>query len=211
MALERGDAFYNRVGGDRIASRQIDELIGIARGLVADNTINHSEVEFLRDWLSSNLHISDHPVIKTLYQRVSGMLADGVVNDDEKRELLDTLSAFSNRDSGVGEMLKSTSLPLDAPPPVLRFRGIRYCFTGTFNFGQRKDCEAAVTALGATVGGLTQRTSVLVVGVYATESWKHSSFGNKIMTACEWRERGIPISIVSEPHWTTSLTATSDA
>jgi hypothetical protein len=35
MASEKGDDFYNRVGGDRIASRQIDELIGIARGLVA--------------------------------------------------------------------------------------------------------------------------------------------------------------------------------
>ncbi|WP_438275110.1 BRCT domain-containing protein [Nitrobacter sp.] len=211
MALEKDDVFYNRVGGDRIASRQIDELIGIARGLVADNTINHSEVEFLRDWLSSNLHISDQPVIRTLYQRVASMLADGVIDDDEKMELLDTLNAFSNRDAGTGEMLKSTSLPLDAPPPVLRFRGIRYCFTGTFSFGQRKACEAAVTVLGATTGALTQKTNVLVVGVYATESWKHSSFGNKIIMACEWRERGIPISIVSEPHWTTSLTATSDA
>src|SRR5258705_14017417 len=36
MASEKSDEFYSRVGGDRIASRQIDELIGIARGLVAD-------------------------------------------------------------------------------------------------------------------------------------------------------------------------------
>ena len=40
MATGAGDEFYNRVGGDRIGSRQIDELIGIARGLVADNQIN---------------------------------------------------------------------------------------------------------------------------------------------------------------------------
>lgn len=210
MAPEKDDAFYSRVGGDRIASRQIDELIGIARGLVADSTINHAEVEFLRDWLSSNLHISDQPVVGILYQRVTGMLADGVVNDDEKKELLDTLNAFSSRNSGTGEMLKSTSLPLDAPPPDLLFRGVRYCFTGTFNFGQRKDCEAAVTALGATAGSLTQKTNVLVVGVYATESWRHSSFGNKIMMACEWKERGIPISIVSELHWIKSLRAALD-
>jgi hypothetical protein len=121
MALEKDDAFYSRVGGDRIASRQIDELIGIARGLVADSAINHAEVEFLRDWLSSNLHISDQPVVGILYQRVTGMLADGVVNDDEKKELLDTLNAFSSRNSGTGEMLKSTSLPLGAPPPTFCF------------------------------------------------------------------------------------------
>jgi hypothetical protein len=59
MASEKGDEFYNRVGGDRIASRQIDELIGIARGLVADDQINQAEVEFLQKWLAANLHISD--------------------------------------------------------------------------------------------------------------------------------------------------------
>lgn len=41
--------FYNRVGGDRIASRQIDELIGLARGLLADGKINESEVEFYKN------------------------------------------------------------------------------------------------------------------------------------------------------------------
>lgn len=200
MASDKDETFYARVGGDRIGSRQIDELIGIARGLVADTTINHAEVEFLRDWLSANLHISDQPVIKVLFRRVTETLADGVVDDDEKKELLDTLNAFSNHDTGVGEMLKSTSLPLDNPAPPLSFRGMRYCFTGTFNFGQRKDCEAAVSALGAVVGSLTQKTNVLVVGIYATESWKHSSFGNKIIQACEWRDRGLPICIVGEDH-----------
>jgi hypothetical protein len=40
------------------------------------------------------------------------MLGDGVIDDDEKSELLDTLNHFSNRDGGLGEILKSTSLPL---------------------------------------------------------------------------------------------------
>jgi hypothetical protein len=48
MASEKSDEFCNRVGGDRIASRQIDELIGLARGLVADNHINQAEVKFLQ-------------------------------------------------------------------------------------------------------------------------------------------------------------------
>ena len=130
------------------------------------------------------------------------MLGDGIIDDDEKSELLETLNQFSNRDiGGLGEILKSTSLPLDDPEPVLTFAGQRYCFTGTFNFGCRRDCEEVVEKLGAEAGSLTQRTHVLVVGIYATESWKHSSFGNKIMKASQWREGGFPISIVSEVHW----------
>jgi NAD-dependent DNA ligase len=124
------------------------------------------------------------------------MLADGVIDDDEKLELLDTLNGFSSRDFELGEVLKATSLPLCDPPPSLSFAHQRYCFTGTFNFGQRKECEATLTVLGAPAGGLTQKTNVLVVGVYATESWKHSSFGNKIMKACEFRDLGLPILLL---------------
>ena len=172
--MEKGDEFYNRVGGDRITSRQIDELIGLARGLVADGHINQLEVEFLRKWLAANAIISDQPVVRVLYRRVTQMLADGTIDDEEKLELLDTLNGFSSGDFELGEVLKATSLPLCCPPPSLTFAHQRYCFTGTFNFGQRKDCEAAVTALGAQAGSLTQKTNVLVVGIYATESWKHS-------------------------------------
>jgi NAD-dependent DNA ligase len=200
------DEFYNRVGNDRIGSRQIDELIGIARGLIADDKINQQEVEFLQKWLAANMVISDEPVVRVLFRRVNEVLADGLVDEEEKVELLDTLSRFTNRDFELGEVLKPTSLPLSNPQPPLTFEGQRYCFTGTFNFGQRKHCEEAVIRRGGQAGSLSQKTNVLVIGVYATESWKHSAFGHKIMRACEMRDDlGLPISIVSEPHWVSHI------
>jgi NAD-dependent DNA ligase len=202
---DRDDEYLNRVGADRITSRQIDELIGLARGLIADEQINQSEAEFLQKWLAANSVISDQTVVRVLYRRVNQMLANGVVDDEEKLELFDTLRSFVRSDIELGEVLKSTSLPLCDPAPTLTFPNQRYCFTGTFNFGQRKECEKTVTELGAHVGGLSQKTNVLVVGIYATESWKHSSFGNKIMQACEFRDAGLPICIVSEPHWVSHL------
>lgn len=199
------DGFYNRVGGDRISSRQVDELIGIARGVAADGVINQPEVEFLQKWLAANLSISDQPLIRTLYQRVDEVLRDGVADGVECAELLDTLNSFSNRNFELGEVLKSTTLPLCDPPPDLIFVGRSYCFTGTFNYGKRRDCEQAVIDRGASCGALCMRTDYLVIGVYATESWKHSSMGNKIIKACEWRDEGVPISIVAEEHWTNHL------
>ena len=62
MSGEAGDQFYNQVGNVRISSRQIDELIGIARGLTADGKINQTEIEFLQKWLAANSVISDQPV-----------------------------------------------------------------------------------------------------------------------------------------------------
>ncbi len=129
------DARYNRLGGPRISSRQIDELIGIARGVAADGTLNQGEIEFLQKWLAANAEISDQPVVRVLYQRINEILSDGVVDADECRELLDTLNSFSSRDFELGEVLKSTTLPLCDPAPKLTFIGTAYCFTGTFNFG----------------------------------------------------------------------------
>jgi NAD-dependent DNA ligase len=197
----KDEEFYNRVGGERIESRQIDELIGLCRGMAADGSINQLEAEFLQKWLAANIAISGQPVIQTLYNRVSEVLADGRLEDDEAKDLLSTLDQLSSRDFEHGEVLKSSDLPLCDPAPHLVFENRLYCFTGTFNFGRRAACEKAVLAKGAQSGSLTKKTDVLVVGVYATESWKHSSFGNKIIKACEMRDEGVPISIVSETHW----------
>lgn len=193
-------------GSDRIQSRQIDELIGLARGLTADGVINQAEIEFLEKWLAANAAVVNQPVIQTLYRRIREILSDGHADEEERNELFRTLSLFSNSDFELGETLKATSLPLCTPAPELHFEGHTYCFTGTFNFGQRKYCEQAVIDRGAnTVKSPTKSTNVLVIGVYATDSWKHSSFGNKIIKACEYRDQGYPLAIVSEEHWVTHL------
>jgi len=199
------EQFYLSVGKDRITDRQVDELVGLARGVAADGALNQAEVEFLQKWLAVNASISGQPLIRRLYERINGILADGVADEDERRELLETLNSFSSRDFELGEVLKSSTLPLCDPAPYLLFAGRRYCFTGTFSYGGRRDCEEAVIERGGMTGSLTQKTNVLVVGGYATESWKHSAFGTKIIKAVDMREVGIPISIVSEAHWVRHL------
>jgi hypothetical protein len=135
--MERDEGFYNRVGVDRIASRQIDELVGLARGVCADGTINQAEAEFLEKWLAASGSVSDQPVIDKLYARISEMLGDGQLDDDERLALFETLDEFGNGDLELGELLKSTTLPLCRPAPHLEFVGRRFTFTGTFSFGQR--------------------------------------------------------------------------
>ncbi len=205
MADKPPDEVLNSFGSDRIGSRQIDELIGLARGIAADGVVTVEEAEFLQKWLAANATITDQPLIRDLYRHVTAVLSDHVIDADECRDLVGTLNALSTRDFELGEPLKATTLPLSKPPPALVFSGQDYCFTGTFMFGRRKQCEGAVTDRGGRCGSLTHKTDVLVIGTYATESWKHSSFGLKIMRACEWRDHGLPIAIVSEAHWTAFL------
>lgn len=196
---------YLKFAGDRVSSRQIDELVGLARGLVADGKVTQEEVEYLRSWLAASVDVAAEPLIAKLFRRVNEILADRIVDAEEASELFDTLKAFTGKDIALGESLRATTLPLCDPAPTLTFVGQRYCFTGSFLYGRRRECEAAVESRGAKTGGIAQSTTVMVIGTYATDSWKHSAFGNKILLACEFREKGLPISIVSEDHWVKSL------
>lgn len=206
---DRGDEMdeqaLNRFNSDRLQSRQIDELIGLARGLIADGSMNQAEVEFLEKWLVANLSINQQPLIAKLYDRVSTILADGIADPEECHDLFAALSAFTASDSTLGEAPKSTTLPLCHPAPRVCFEAMTFCFTGTFSYGQRKHCEEAVLSRGGAGGSLTKTTNYLVIGAYATESWKHSSFGNKILKAVEMRSVGNPISIIAEEHWSRHL------
>ncbi|PHS21758.1 MAG: NAD-dependent DNA ligase [Robiginitomaculum sp.] len=191
----------------RINDRQVTELIGLARGLLADGVLDDGEIHFLHKWLVANGAASENPLIKNLTDQINDILADGVVDNEERRDLFATLSAFAANDFELGEFLKATTLPLCNPAPDVTFNGNRFTFTGTFVFGKRKDCEKAAAELGGTAGALTKKTKFLVIGEYATSSWIQSSFGRKIEKAVEMRENGIDIALISEAYWRKQLGA----
>lgn len=194
---------YNRA---QICDRQVNELIGLARGIVADQMVNQAEAESLLAWLVANQAACSNPVISTLMERIYGVLSDGVLDSEEAAELLGLLNELVGGNMEIGEALKATNLPLDTPPPKIIFEDRTFCFTGTFAFGSRRECEAAVTDRGGKVGSVNLRTNYLVIGAYATMSWAHSAYGRKIEKAVDYREGGkAPIAILGESYWVSCL------
>lgn len=192
---------FTRFNRKNIQDRQIDTLIGLSKGMAADSAVNQQEAEFLRDWLIQNRH-SDNPLIINLLEKVSGMLEDNVLDSDESSELLSILRQISGEPSEIGELAKSSSLPINDPLPNLVFEGSKFLFTGTCAFGTRKQCQAAIEDLGGVnVGGVTKSLDYLVLGTYVTDSWAHENYGRKIEKAVDYRSSGVPLAIVSEEHW----------
>jgi NAD-dependent DNA ligase len=194
-----------QLNGPRLRIRQVDELIGMAKGIAADGVLADAELDYLVRWLVANREITSDPVVGALYVQIQNMLRDGVFTAEERGELLSILADFGSRPMEMGEPMLSTAIPFGNPLPALSFDGKRYCFTGSIAFGKRDACESAILTKGGIAGSLTKHTDILVVGQYATESWLHSSYGLKIIKAKGMQDKGHHIAIVPEVHWTAHL------
>ena len=123
---------FTKFNRKNIQDRQIDTLIGLSKGMSADGKINQAEAEFLQKWLVQNCQ-SENPIVMNLLSKVSEMLEDGVLDDDESAELLAILRSFSGEKVELGEVSKTSTLPICNPAPSIIFSGKNFLFTGTFS------------------------------------------------------------------------------
>lgn len=193
---------FTKFNRKSIDDRKIDTLIGLAKGITADGIVNQKEADFLWNWLIQSRQASDHPVIQDLLYNVEAMLSDGLLDKAEAGELIGVLHHISGEPSELGELMKTATLPIDDPAPVVIFKERTFLFTGTCAFGTRQQCKDATEALGGVnVVSVTRRLDYLVVGAYVTESWYHETFGRKIEKAMDYRSKGHPVAIVTENNW----------
>ncbi len=185
-----------------VQDRLIDELIGICRGVIADDNVDEREAIFLGQWIENHRDIANRWPVNILYARITEMLKDGILTKDEQSELLRTLQELTGESSAFQEPNRSTSLPLNRPAPDIEFAGKTFCLTGQFVFGSKIECEETVAELGGMVDQVpTQDTDYLVIGEVCSPEWEHTSFGKSIEVAVEMQSRGHDIKILSEEHW----------
>jgi len=182
-------------------------MLGLVKGVILDGEVTATEAQYLAHWINANPDSVASWPGRALADRLIRIFADGRVDNDEREDLLYFLQKMVGHDDGQhGDVNPTTRLPLDEPPPSLTFPGTEFVFTGRFVWGTRSACESAVTARGGTAGSsVTKRTRVLVLGDLGSRDWAHTSFGRKIQKAVAYREAGVPLVIVDEPHWCSHL------
>ena len=80
-------AHFIKFSRARLSGRQISELLGLCRGLIADGKIVQSEAESLHAWLIGQEEASC-PLVETTRAQVGKMLEDGVLDASESGELM---------------------------------------------------------------------------------------------------------------------------
>ncbi len=187
--------------------REVDELIGLCKGIVADGVINSEEALFLQDWLEHNRESRGVWPASVLYPRIQSMLADGTLDNEEERELLGLLVQVSGGNPKFLDAHSLTStLPLNSPIPSIVIPGNSFCFTGKLLYGSRTHCEEEISSRGGKIlGGVSQDLNFLVIGLIGSRDWVHSTFGRKIEKAVAYRSKGVSLSIVAEEHFVNAL------
>lgn len=189
---------------ESIVDRQIDELIGIVKGVTADGMVSQEEVEFLLSWMNANRKAAQLWPAKALYPRLAEAIVDGKMSIENESELLGLLikTVGGNTAPRYGNASDSSRLPLTEPTEPVSFHGRIFCFTGAFNSGTRRWCEEQIERRGGvSASGITRKLHYLVIGDIGNENWLHSTHGRKIEKAVEYNASGCRISIVGEEHW----------
>jgi NAD-dependent DNA ligase len=196
----------NIVTNTRTQDRLIDELIGICRGVIADDVVDESEVIFLGQWIENHRHIATLWPVNVLYARITEMLLDGVLTTTEQRELLITLKELTGESSTFQQPNRSTLLPIDKPAHAIVYADKSFCLTGRFVFASIMECEETIAEMGGAIDETPKpETNYLVIGEMCSPDWVHTTFGRSIEKAVELRAQGHAIQIVSEEHWVNSL------
>ncbi|WP_306168599.1 BRCT domain-containing protein [Halomonas sp. MMSF_3323] len=185
-----------------------NELIGLARGLLADGMLNQSEAEYLLKWLEERPGALDTWPYNVLFQRLNESLADGHLDSDEEAEMLGMLvdlTGGGNLESGA-TAVNTTALPLNDPQPSIEFSGRTFVVTGTFASGSRREVTSAIEMRGGNVSGsVSRKTDYVVLGQRVSDQWTHANYGGKLEKAIMLRDDGHPVAIVSEQHWASFL------
>lgn len=179
----------------------------ICTGLVADNRIEDSEVKFLDLWIKQYPDVTTGWPGKVIADRIRSILADGVITEAERGDLLDTLkgiTGFQLEETGAAEAAVA-SIPFDDDPSIY-FDSRTFCFTGRFLFGTRASCEREILKRGSiAVDNVSSKLEYLVVGSLIEPSWAHTSYGRKIEKAIDYNNKGHGIALISEHQWIEAL------
>lgn len=203
---EHGQPFSLGINSQRRTVRDVCEVLGICKGLLADGAINDAEAAFLHGWIQNHPEQADKWPVSALCQRLDRIFADGRIDDEERIELHRLMESFVGGKVTTELAESGSALPFDDPLPDLSWTGQLFVFTGQFAYGTRANCEKEVEARGgACTGSISRRTNYVVIGTFTSRDWKFSSFGTKIQAAVDHRSRGVPIKIVGEDHWAGAL------
>lgn len=188
--------------------KAVDQLIGIARGIMCDDAVSDAEAVAFRKFVERFFEMERVFPFDALKERMDRIFADGQIEAEEREELrviLRSLGGLTD-DPELGPENIAATFPLDEPAPEVRFTENEFVVTGRFALGTRARVHEIIGKCGGQAhDNVRHTTRYLVIGHFASRDWLHTSYGLKIARAAELRKERHPVAIISEAHLRASL------
>jgi len=186
-------------------ARDINEILGVLRGLCADGYLSNEEILFLGKWMLVNREFANIWPMSILTGKLAETVEAWPPNAAARAELHALINKINGSEEPQVDANTPTTLPLTQPPPAIVFAGREFVLTGTFIHATRRECQAEIETRGGTCARTVSRqTHYLVIGEYSSRDWVTSSWGRKIERAASYAEK-YGLVIVSESHWVEEL------
>jgi NAD-dependent DNA ligase len=186
--------------------QSLGELLGVARGLMADEELSDSEIHFLHDWLEDRYAMTSSFPGNVIHGRIKEVLEDGVITEEERSHLVETLNMLiEDRLDDLAEQVDLTELWFDEVG-LIDFNKKNFCLTGNFVYGPKEVCQTAIEKRGGVVTSLVGDDSeFLVVGGLGVDEWRSGGLGTKIESAMRLRAGRKSLKIIPEDSWVANL------
>ena len=186
--------------------QSLGELLGLARGLMADQELTDSEIHFLNEWLDERHSMTSSFPGNVIHERIKDVLEDGVVTEEERSHLVDTLNMLiEDRLEDLAEQVDLTELWFD-DVGLIEFNKARFCLTGNFVYGPEDVCKTAIEQRGGIVTpSVGDESHFLVVGGLGVDEWRSGGLGAEIELAMKLRAMGKSVKIIPEDSWVAYL------
>lgn len=181
------DKSFNSCNYERIVDKNVDECIGICKGILSDDEFNESEKNFLIDWIRKHDLNKNAPIVKILFDELNN-------NSNTLDDLKEVLISFTGGTLTPSDEVKSmtTTLPIEKDLEYIEFENKSFCLTGKFSsaYGNRQAIAEIIKDKGSIIKDkVSQSLDYLVVGELGNTDWAHSTYGRKIQIVLENKEK----------------------
>lgn len=185
----------------------IQFLNGFAHGILADGELTDAEIKMLKQWLDDTDYLRGTYPYDELTSIVTSILADGKIEEDERKELLAFLGnliefkdSYNLQEADFDRLRKEYSVQgVCALCPEIVFPGRKFVFTGD-SYKASRDAlfELVKEKGGLPLTAVSKQTDYLIVGNAGNPCWAFSCYGRKIEKAMFLRKQGAKVQIIGE-------------
>lgn len=178
---------------------QVEELVGFLSGIASDGVLNDAEVEAMTSWLDRNESIKGVWPANVVAERLSTVLEDGIITEEERQDLLMTVNQVTGANPEEDVAYQASTEVWEDKVDSIDFQGKTFCLTGDFVIGDRDSVDTMLHLRGAETSPNMNRTvDYLLIGTLANDDWLYRSHGGKLEKAILLKREGSTIKVITE-------------